>query len=193
MTGIAPKHAPKARRTPFLLLVAGLIGASLCLLLALNTASAANEVSRHNLAEKDAAVSDSLVQLNNQVAASAAPQNLAAAAAGLGMVPAANPAFLVVGADGSVHVMGSPAPASAPAIYLPPPTQATTPKAKPSTSSATSTSAKPSGSTSKAKTKSKTKKTTKKPARKTTSPTPSPTPTPSITPTPDSTLPGGTR
>ena len=43
----APKHAPGAPRTPFALLVFGLIGAALCLLLALNTASAANELRRH--------------------------------------------------------------------------------------------------------------------------------------------------
>ena len=44
--------------------------------------------------------------------ASAAPAQLAAAAAALGMVPASNPAFLIVGANGSVRVMGSPSPAS---------------------------------------------------------------------------------
>ena len=41
------------------------------------------------------------------------PGNLAAAAAALGMVPAGNPAFLEIGADGAVQVLGSPAPASA--------------------------------------------------------------------------------
>ena len=70
------------------------------------------------------------MQLNNDVAASAAPGNLAAAAAALGMVPAGNPAFLVIGADGMVRVLGSPAPASARRSYVAP-TKSKAPKTKP--------------------------------------------------------------
>jgi hypothetical protein len=106
------KHAPGAPRLPFAVLVTGLIVGGLGLLLLLNTASAANEVHRHDLAVRDAAVAAQLQQLRNDVAASAAPQNLAAAAAALGMVPAQNPAFLVVSRDGSVRVLGHPAPAA---------------------------------------------------------------------------------
>jgi hypothetical protein len=112
----------------------------MCALLALNTASAANEVSRHDLALKDASISDSLVQLNNEVAASAAPQNLAAAAANLGMVPGGNPAFLVIGSDGKVKLLGNPAPAVATPAYMPPATPTPTPTPTPSTSTSTSTS-----------------------------------------------------
>lgn len=99
-----PKHAP---RVPFALLATGLVVGGLCLLLALNTASAANELDRHELASKDAAISARLEQLRNEVAASAAPEALAQAAARLGMVPAGNPAFLVIGRDGAVRVLGN--------------------------------------------------------------------------------------
>lgn len=175
-----PKHAPGAPRVPFAILVFGLIVGSMCALLALNTASAANEVRRHNLAVSDAAVSDQIVQLNNDVNESAAPQNLAAAAAALGMVPANNPAFLVIGADGKLHLMGSPGAATAPVVRVAPvkasttPTPSTTPTSGTPTSS-TSPTGKASGSTSKS------------------TPTPTTTPTPTPTPTPNTTLPGGPR
>jgi hypothetical protein len=126
----APKHAP---RVPFALLVAGLIVGGMCALLALNTASAANELARHDLAAKDSDVAARLVQARNQVAASAAPDALLRAAAALGMVPATAPAFLRVGADGKVTLLGSPAPALAAPVPPPP----TTPKPKPTPTKAT--------------------------------------------------------
>ena len=196
-----PKHAPGAPRTPFAVLLGGLIVASLCALLALNTASAANEVRRHDLAVKDAAISDSLVQLNNDVNESAAPQNLAAAAAALGMVPANNPAFLVIGADGKVSLMGSPVAVKPPALPIAAalsPSKATpssTPSSTPtggaaSSGSSKSTSKTPSTTPTGAhpSTGSSTPKGSSKPT-----PTPTATPTPTPTPTPNTTLPGGPR
>jgi hypothetical protein len=124
MTG--PMHAP---RVPFVLLLLGLLGGGMCTLLLLNTASAANEVRRHDLAVKDAGIAAQVQQLRNQVAASSAPGALGSAAAQLGMVPAGNPAFLEIGPNGSVRVLGSPAavvgeavaPAPAPAPVRPAP------------------------------------------------------------------------
>ena len=167
-----PKHAP---RVPFALLVVGLIVGGMCALLALNTASAANELARHNLAGKDSDVAAQLEQVRNDVAASAAPGSLGSAAAALGMVPAGAPAFLKIGADGKVTLLGSPAPAtSAPAA--PPPAR---PKATPTKTNATPAKAKTA-----AKTKARTAaKTTAKAAPK----------TPTATPTPTTTLPGGPR
>jgi hypothetical protein len=169
------KHAP---RVPFALLVVGLIVGGMCALLALNTASAANELARHGLAGKDSDVAAQLEQVRNDVAASAAPGSLGSAAAALGMVPAGAPAFLKIGADGKVTLLGSPAPAtSAPAA--PPVVPRAVPKATPSKTNATPA---------KAKTTAKTKarsaaKTTAKAAPK----------TPTATPTPTTTLPGGPR
>jgi hypothetical protein len=106
---------------PFALLVTGLILGGLVLLLVLNTFSAANELRRHDLATRDASVAAQVVELQNEVANSAAPANVAAAAIALGMVPAGNPAFLVIGTDGSVQVMGSAAAATPAIVDLPHP------------------------------------------------------------------------
>jgi outer membrane biosynthesis protein TonB len=158
-----PAHAA---RTPFLLLLGGLVVGGLCALLALNTASAANELSRHDLAIRDAAIAAQLQQLRNEVAASEAPGNLASVAAALGMVPAGNPAFLKVLPNGRVVVLGSPLAATA----APPPAPVNPPQPKPSP---TTTHPKQASSTAKQKPKTST------------SPTPTPTPT--------TTLPGGPR
>jgi len=162
---------------PFALLVGGLIVGGMCALLALNTASAANELARHGLAGKDSDVGASLEQARNEVAASAAPGSLGSAAAALGMVPAGAPAFLKIGADGKVTLLGSPAPASVP--VAPPVVPPAVPKATPSKTTATP-----------AKTK-KTAKTDAPTAAKTTAKAAPRTPT--ATPTPTATLPGGPR
>ena len=175
-----PKHAPRAARTPFLLLVLGLLGGGLVLLLGLNTASAANEVARHDIAGRDASIAARVAQLRVDVANSAAPGNLAAVAAQIGMVPAGNPAFLEIGPDGRVRVLGSPAAASAPPLPAPRTSAAPAPKPTP----------KP-GTT--AKTATKTTLKTPPAAAKTTATTSSPAPTPTPTPTPTIALPGGTR
>ncbi|MGH8960308.1 MAG: cell division protein FtsL [Jatrophihabitantaceae bacterium] len=168
----APKHAP---RVPFALLVLGLLVGAMIALLALNTASAANELRRHDLAAKDASIAASVEQLNNEVAASAAPGNLARVAAQLGMVPAGNPAFLQIDPDGQVRVLGSPGPATAPALPAPATRHKTPPpkkKTKATTTKVTGTAGRTTGSTKAAK-------------HPTAHPTPDPTPT--------TTLPGGTR
>jgi hypothetical protein len=175
------RHAGRAPRVPFAVLVTSLIVGGMALLLLLNTASAANEVRRHAIAAKDASVAANLEQLQHEVAASAAPANLAAAAAALGMVPAANPAFLVLQSNGRVRVMGSPA-----AVSLAPVAAPSTPHATHSTS-ASATASKTGGHQSPAgghATTSSAKSTAAK-----SSPPPSPTPTP----TPTLTLPGGNR
>jgi outer membrane biosynthesis protein TonB len=115
------RHAPGARRTPFVLLLGGLVVGGLCALLALNTASAANEVQRHDLALRDQNIAARVVQLQNDQQASAAPANLARAAEALGMVPAGNPGFLEMGTDGQVRVVGKAAPATAAPLPVPTP------------------------------------------------------------------------
>jgi hypothetical protein len=163
---------------PFALLLIGLVVGGMCLLLMLNTASAANEVRRHDFAAKDAGVAAQVQQLQNQVAASAAPGALGSAAAQLGMVPAGNPAFLEIGPNGSVRVLGSAGPASA-AELAPPPAPA--PPAHPATTASRS-SAKPA-----------TSKSSSHGAAGAGHPTTSrSTPKPQPTPTPTTTL-GGTR
>jgi hypothetical protein len=169
---------------PFAVLVVGLIVGGMALLLALNTASAANELRRHDLAGKDATVGAQVQELQNEVAASAAPANLAAAAAALGMVPAANPAFLVIEPDGSVRVLGSPAAVSpAPVVVQQP---AHKKKAKKTASKATKTAGTATKTAGKS-TKTAAHPSTSKSAHPPTPAKPTPTPTPTLT------LPGGNR
>lgn len=113
-----PAHA---RRLPAAVVVTALIGTGTGLMLVLNTASAANEVSRHDLAAKDGAVSAQVQEARDEVAAKAAPAALALAAVELGMVPAGNPAFLIVSGNGTVHIRGKaeaalPAPVALPTV-----------------------------------------------------------------------------
>ncbi len=184
----AAKHAPGARRAPFALLLLGLVVGGMCALLALNTASAANEVQRHGIASQDQAVAAQLVQLQNDQQASAAPGNLAVAAAALGMVPAGNPAFLEIGANGKVRLLGSPAAASYVPVPVPAPTPTPTKTAKSTTKPAPKHGAK---HTARHRAKHNSTKAKKKTVHPTTTTTTTPTPTPS--PTPNSFLPGGTR
>lgn len=179
-----PRHAP---RLPFAALVTLLLLGGLGLLLALNTASAANELRRHGLASRDSNIAATLEQMRNQNAASAAPANLADAAGALGMVPANKPAFVVVGPDGSVRVLGKAGPANAPVLRAPK-TKKPTPTPTPTS---TSTSAATTSSAAKTSSAHGRHATTAHPSTRTTSTAPKPTPTP--TPTPTVTLPGGPR
>jgi hypothetical protein len=174
---------------PFALLVVTLIAGGLGLLLLLNTVSAANEVRRHGLAEQDASVAAQLQQLHNEVAASAAPDNLARAAADLGMVPAGHPAFLVLGPDGTVKVMGSPKAVSGAALENIPAKQAkSSPPAGHTPSHTPSNTAKNTATNT-------AKNTAKNTAGRTGTATSSSTApaSPTTTPTPTVVLPGGNR
>lgn len=188
------EHQPKhAARTPFALLVVGLVVGGMSLLLALNTASAANELRRHELAAKDAELAAELQQLKNQVAASAAPGALASAAAALGMVPAGSPAFLKINPDGTVRLLGSPAPASAVLVPAPPARPKPTTPAATRSATTTATPTRPATATA-TPTRSATAPATSTPGRTGTSRSaPRPSATPAADPTPTSTLPGGPR
>ena len=180
-TARSAKHTGgRPSRVPFVVLVTGLIVGGLGLLLLLNTASAANEVRRHKLALSDDSIAAQVQQLQNDVAASAAPGNLAQAAAALGMVPAVNPAFLVIGRDGAVHVLGSAAAVTLTPPPAPPTTKHTSKSAKPTPSKTPTGTAR-----STANAHGAAASTT--PAKSSTTPTPTPTPTPTLT------LPGGNR
>jgi hypothetical protein len=180
----AAKHAPghpHAPRIPFALLVTALVVGGLCTLLALNTASAANELSRHDLAVSDANIAAQVQVLRNDVAASAAPAAVANAAGALGMVPAGNPAFLSIAPNGTVYLRGVPGPAAAPPS---PPRPSPTPTKKSTTSSkATATSHATSAKSTAASHATSAKSST----------APHPTPHPTDTPIPTTTLGGGPR
>jgi hypothetical protein len=120
--------AKPKRRLPLAVLLGFMFLAGLCALLALNTASAALEVQQRGLTAANASTSDSEQQLLRDLAAKQAPSALAAAASALGLVPNQNPAFLRVNQNGSVTVLGSPVPASAPPKPTVTPKPTATPK-----------------------------------------------------------------
>jgi hypothetical protein len=101
----------------------------------LNTSSAADEVRAQDLSAATASLSAQAQDLRRQIGEHAAPGALAAAARALGMVPGAAPAFLAIGADGSVSVIGDPHPApSQSGSAAPAPTKPPAPSPTPSAS-----------------------------------------------------------
>lgn len=183
-----PKHA---RRMPFAVVITALVLGGLGLLLALNTAAAANELRRHAFATRDEAIAAQVDQLRNEIAASAAPGNLASAAVALGMVPAVNPAF-IVDVHGRLLVRGRPAPVPWPVVPVKHSPATTTPAKKtPSKSPKTSTTA--TDSTAAGPHGKSTSTSTAPKSRGATSSTPTTSAAPSPTPTPTVTLPGGPR
>jgi len=117
----------RAPRTPFVLLIVGLLGCGLVGLLLLNTATASGSFRAQSLQQRNADLTLRQQALQREVGALDTPQALASAAAKLGMVPGSDPAFLVRQPGGSWKVMGSPTVATAP----PTPSPAPKPKPKP--------------------------------------------------------------
>lgn len=192
--GVASGVPGQAKRMPFVVLLLALVVGAMSLLLALNTASAAHEVSRHDAAVADSALSAQLVELQNRINASAAPANIARVAQGLGMVPADAPAFLRIDANGKVKLLGSPAAATAPAP--PPPSKPKpTPTATPTKPVSSTTPVKPVSSTTPVKPGAKTTpvKSTAKSSTTAAAPTTSAAPSPSPTPPSTFSLGGGAR
>jgi hypothetical protein len=142
----AVEPAPSRRRPhriPFVVLLATVLLAGMLALLGLNTASAANEVAQRQFDSANASLSDIEQQLGRDLSTRQSPADLARAAYKLGLIPAANPAFLRFNPDGSVTVLGTvitiPAPAQAvPKTTAPKPTSTPTPTrtAHPSTGAA---------------------------------------------------------
>lgn len=126
-------------RIPFVVSIIGLFSIGLAVTLLLTTRSAEDSYQlsdarafNQSLVEQKAALERDFQSRNS------APE-LANQASALGMVPAKDPARLVVHPDGSVEVVGTPAPASAeplppldaPVVASPPRVATTTPSAPP--------------------------------------------------------------
>lgn len=113
----APSRSGDVRphRVPFAVLLAAILVGGLLALLGLNTASAAGEVAQRKYDAANASLSDIQQQLTRDLAAHQSPAELAKEAARLGLIPAANPAFLRFNPDGSVTILGSPGPVTIPA------------------------------------------------------------------------------
>jgi hypothetical protein len=103
-----------SRRAPFVLLVVGLLVGTTLGLLVLNTAIAVDSLKATELRAANAERAEQVQHLEQQVVSGGAPARIAGAAAAAGLVPAGPAAFLVIGADGSSTLRGTPEPAEAP-------------------------------------------------------------------------------
>jgi hypothetical protein len=103
VTGASPRRGAVFGIICATLLAAGLIG-----LLLLNTALAQGSFTLHDLRATSGQLTDTEEVLNQSLEASKSPANLAAKAAGMGMVPAQSAAFLRI-ADGRVIGVAKPA------------------------------------------------------------------------------------
>jgi protein-disulfide isomerase len=107
-----------AHRAPFVLLVMVLLAVALVATLWLSTAAAADSYHLQSAQEQARNLTERSENLGREVASLETAPELARRARELGMVPAGDPARLVVRPDGSVVLIGQPRRATAPA---PPP------------------------------------------------------------------------
>ncbi|MGH3852336.1 MAG: hypothetical protein ACRDR6_02315, partial [Pseudonocardiaceae bacterium] len=126
------RHRDPARadagRTPFVLLVMALLGVSLVSTLWLSTAATADSYHLESARKVDRNLTERSESLSREVATLETAPELARRARELGMVPAGDPARLLVRPDGTVVLIGHPrravAPAPPPAAPAPPPAAA---------------------------------------------------------------------
>lgn len=113
-------RAAVAKRAPFVLVVMALLAAGLVTSLWLSTAASADSYRLEQARQQARDLSERSEQLRQEVANLQTAPQLAEHARRLGMVPSGEPAVLVVQPDGTVVVVGEPAPATAPAPPVPP-------------------------------------------------------------------------
>jgi len=108
---LLPAPSPSLGRGPFIVLVLALVIVGTIGLLVLNTIIAADSFRAEQLVQRNAELAVTEQELQRQVAEGLAPEALAEAARELGMIPAGQPAFVIIGPDGSIVIQGTPAPA----------------------------------------------------------------------------------
>ncbi|MEV6139800.1 hypothetical protein AB0L63_27890 [Nocardia sp. NPDC051990] len=120
-----------ATRIPFVAAIIALLGCGLALTLLLTTRSAEDSYQLGDARATNRKLADERAALQREVEAADSAPELAARARELGMIPATDPARLVIGPDGGVTVVGKPTPAqgapvpplnSSPATPTAPPT-----------------------------------------------------------------------
>ncbi|GDY32827.1 hypothetical protein [Gandjariella thermophila] len=117
--------APKA---PFVIMVMAVLATGLAAILWLSTQAATDSYRLETARKQTTDLSSRVEQLRREVAEMDSAPSLARRAQELGLVPAGDPARLVVRPDGTITVYGSPTPAKAPPAP-PPTTQAVPPPA----------------------------------------------------------------
>jgi hypothetical protein len=119
-----------AGRIPFVTAIIGLLGCGLALTLLLTTRAAEDSYQLGDARVVNRKLADERAALQREVAAADSAPELASRARELGMIPAKDPARLVIGADGEVTVIGNPTPAQGapvPPLNGPPTTATNTP------------------------------------------------------------------
>ncbi|WP_280406639.1 hypothetical protein [Nocardia carnea] len=100
---------------PFVAAILAMFGCGLALTLVLTTRAAEDSYQLSDAREANRVLADERAALQREVATADSAPELATRARELGMIPADDPARLVVAPDGTVTVIGEPAPAQGPA------------------------------------------------------------------------------
>ncbi|MBC7302694.1 MAG: hypothetical protein H5T78_17330 [Nocardia sp.] len=100
-----------AGRIPFVTAIIGLLGCGLALTLLLTTRAAEDSYQLGDARAVNRALDDERAALQREVAAADSAPELASRARELGMIPAKDPARLLIGPDGEITVIGNPTPA----------------------------------------------------------------------------------
>ncbi|SHF33979.1 hypothetical protein [Streptoalloteichus hindustanus] len=122
-------RAGVAPRAPFVLLVMSLLAAGLLASLWLSTAAGAYSYRLENTQREARDLAEQAEQLRRDVAQRESAPDVARRARELGLVPAPDPARLVVRPDGSVELRGEPRPATSSAPPSPTPSASAPPSA----------------------------------------------------------------
>ncbi|MGW5454900.1 hypothetical protein [Nocardia sp. NPDC003979] len=105
------RSSTMAGRIPFVTAIIGLLGCGLALTLLLTTRAAEDSYLLGDMRADNRTLADERAALQREVAAADSAPELAARARELGMIPAKDPARLVIGPGGEVTVIGTPTPA----------------------------------------------------------------------------------
>ncbi|MEU4345126.1 hypothetical protein AB0H00_28380 [Nocardia sp. NPDC023852] len=107
----AMRRSAMAARIPFVTAIIALLGCGLALTLLLTTRAAEDSYQLGDARATNRKLADERAALQREVEAADSAPELAARARELGMIPAKDPARLVIAPDGTVTVIGKPTPA----------------------------------------------------------------------------------
>jgi len=110
-----PSRRTARRRAPFVVLLVGLLVATVLGLLLLNTAIAVDSLDATQQRQANAEQAEQVARLEQQVVAAESAAELARAATEVGLVPPGAAAHLVLQPDGSSVLLGTAVPAPDPA------------------------------------------------------------------------------
>ncbi|WP_280432203.1 hypothetical protein [Nocardia brasiliensis] len=105
-----------ATRIPFVVAIIALLGCGLALTLLLTTRAAEDSYQLGDIRATNKRLADERAALQREVEGADSAPELAARARELGMIPAKDPARIVVAPDGTVTVIGKPTPADGPPV-----------------------------------------------------------------------------